>query len=441
MAWQGRARRRRWFVAGAGLAVGLALWAGLAARGTPAPEAGVPLAVLAHPGLAEVLYAGTDQTLLRSTDGGGRWTPLLVGVRVTALAWAPGPDGEPGLWAGGHGFLYFSPDGGDAWLPVTTLAGPDVAGLAGAAGGLLAALSGDGRLAVSEDGGTSWRVVAPPPGDEGPRAAAAVALHPARPATLVVIDSQGVAWATHDAGRAWRPWGAPLPAPLRALAPEGAAGGWLAATGTGRLFRTRDAGDAWEPVEPAAGSGEPVAVSAGAAGTLVADLRGRLWLHRPGSGWAGLSLAARTGRGEAGRPRDPVEVRVLAISGRLRCPICAGLSVAESDTFIAVQMRRLVRELVETGRSEEEVVAYFVDRYGPEILWDPPKRGIHLWAWLAPPAALVAGSLALVYAVSSRVRRAAGDPPLPEADRDRVARALREFGSGETGRSGSGEAG
>ncbi len=88
-----------------------------------------------------------------------------------------------------------------------------------------------------------------------------------------------------------------------------------------------------------------------------------------------------------------LESRVFEIAQKLRCPSCVSESVADSSAPIAQQMRVVIQEQLEQGRTDAEIFGYFQDRYGDWILLDPPKRGIHLVAWILP---IVIGVLALV---------------------------------------------
>lgn len=96
-----------------------------------------------------------------------------------------------------------------------------------------------------------------------------------------------------------------------------------------------------------------------------------------------------------------VEARVSALAAKLRCPVCQNLSVQDSPSKVATVFRGRIRELVLAGRSDEQILDFFVARYGDWILLAPPKRGIALTVWLAPALVLGAG---LAIAVGS-VRR------------------------------------
>jgi cytochrome c-type biogenesis protein CcmH len=78
--------------------------------------------------------------------------------------------------------------------------------------------------------------------------------------------------------------------------------------------------------------------------------------------------------------------RAERLSAELRCPDCQGLSVADSETTAAREIRRQVDELVAGGASDAEVRTHFTDRYGEWILLAPTAPAL----WIVPLAALVA---------------------------------------------------
>lgn len=94
--------------------------------------------------------------------------------------------------------------------------------------------------------------------------------------------------------------------------------------------------------------------------------------------------------GLATAPPAPAD-RVEEIASRIRCPVCQSVSVAESPSDQARDMRQIIAEQVAEGRSDEEIVAFFVDRYGEWIVLAPPPRGGTLALWLLPPAAILLG--------------------------------------------------
>lgn len=97
--------------------------------------------------------------------------------------------------------------------------------------------------------------------------------------------------------------------------------------------------------------------------------------------------------------KDPVlEARAREISRTLRCPVCQGEDIDESNAELAGDLRRLVRTRLEAGDTNEEVILYLRQRYGDYILLKPPFMPGTLVLWLAPFATLMAGlGLAAVY--------------------------------------------
>lgn len=79
------------------------------------------------------------------------------------------------------------------------------------------------------------------------------------------------------------------------------------------------------------------------------------------------------------------------IASELRCPTCVGLSVLESDAPFSKQIKSEVTEQLQAGKSGDEILKFFTDRYGPWILRAPPKEGINVLAWGIPLALLITG--------------------------------------------------
>lgn len=139
---------------------------------------------------------------------------------------------------------------------------------------------------------------------------------------------------------------------------------------------------------------------------------------------AGLILALLLMAGTA--DAAPVnEELATATASQLRCVVCQNLSVADSPSEMARQMRDVIRERLSQGETPQQVIAYFVDRYGEWVLLAPPPRGFNLVLWLLPFAGLV-GGLGLVLRVAHRwARHAVETSPGAEAtptpvDRERI---------------------
>jgi cytochrome c-type biogenesis protein CcmH len=86
---------------------------------------------------------------------------------------------------------------------------------------------------------------------------------------------------------------------------------------------------------------------------------------------------------------DPIDDQALGIARDLQCPICQGLSVADSPSQLAVQMRGVIRDKLQAGESRDAILAYFAERYGESVLMSPPGRGFTAFVWIAPYIAVI----------------------------------------------------
>src|SRR5436190_6314178 len=128
----------------------------------------------------------------------------------------------------------------------------------------------------------------------------------------------------------------------------------------------------------------------------------------------------------AQHPARHVEQQVVYdIATQLRCVVCQNLSVADSPSEMANQMRGVIRERLAMGETPEQVVRYFVDKYGDWILLSPPRRGFTLLVWILPAVAVVVGLGVAALLIRSWTRRtAAARPPVDAAMRDRIRREM-----------------
>ena len=89
--------------------------------------------------------------------------------------------------------------------------------------------------------------------------------------------------------------------------------------------------------------------------------------------------------------QQTLDARAQRVASQLKCLICQDESVADSPSTLAQQMRVAIRHQLQAGRSEQDVIQYFVQRYGNQILWSPPWQGFSLLIWLVPIAFLLCG--------------------------------------------------
>ena len=128
----------------------------------------------------------------------------------------------------------------------------------------------------------------------------------------------------------------------------------------------------------------------------------------------------------AQQPSRPVDDRqVYEVAADLRCVVCQNLSVADSPSEMATQVRAIVRERLAAGQTPAQVRQYFVERYGDWILLSPPRQGFTLLVWVAPLVAVLVG-LGLVTLLLRRwtSRPRAVPPPVDAAMSERIRREL-----------------
>lgn len=115
--------------------------------------------------------------------------------------------------------------------------------------------------------------------------------------------------------------------------------------------------------------------------------------------------------------QDPVlEARMLHIAAELRCLVCQNQTIADSHADLAVDLRRQVREMLQQGRSDQEVFDYMTARYGDFVLYRPPVRTTTLLLWFGPGAMAVIGLVLLVWVLRRRSRMPAENFDKEESD-------------------------
>ncbi len=99
--------------------------------------------------------------------------------------------------------------------------------------------------------------------------------------------------------------------------------------------------------------------------------------------------------------KQTLDQRVHDVASQLKCLVCQGESVADSPATLSLQMRGVIRQQLQSGKSEQEVIQYFVSRYGDRILLSPTWQGFTLLAWLVPIALMLGGILLLFVVLRS----------------------------------------
>ena len=102
---------------------------------------------------------------------------------------------------------------------------------------------------------------------------------------------------------------------------------------------------------------------------------------RPPARWANVQL-----------PDAAQEAQARTLMVELRCLVCQGQSIADSDAEMAGDMRSLVRERIARGERPAAVRTWLIDRYGDYVTYDPPLSGATVALWLAPLVLLALGA-------------------------------------------------
>ncbi|MFZ5502447.1 MAG: cytochrome c-type biogenesis protein [Pseudomonadota bacterium] len=126
--------------------------------------------------------------------------------------------------------------------------------------------------------------------------------------------------------------------------------------------------------------------------------------------------------------QDPVlEKRMLGLAEKLRCLVCQNESLASSRSDLAQDLRRELREQLSTGKNDEQIIDYLVDRYGDFVLYDPRLKTKTFLLWFGPFLLMGIGVVFLVLQLKKRKRTLAqkDDDLSPEAA-ERVAKLLNQ---------------
>jgi cytochrome c-type biogenesis protein CcmH len=91
-----------------------------------------------------------------------------------------------------------------------------------------------------------------------------------------------------------------------------------------------------------------------------------------------------------------LEEQTMVISHELRCPVCQGLAIGDSPSIMASNMKAQVRELLERGYTEEQILSYFEKSYGQFVLLKPKFQGVNALVWILPIAVLAIGFVLVV---------------------------------------------
>jgi cytochrome c-type biogenesis protein CcmH len=118
----------------------------------------------------------------------------------------------------------------------------------------------------------------------------------------------------------------------------------------------------------------------------------------------------------AARSEPALGTETDRVSALLRCPVCQGLSVADSPTGMALNMRQQVREMVAAGYDDDQILTYFEKSYGEFVRLKPPLRGVNWLVWTGPLAGLALGAFVVRRVLRARATSAGAAATPPTAD-------------------------
>lgn len=124
---------------------------------------------------------------------------------------------------------------------------------------------------------------------------------------------------------------------------------------------------------------------------------------------------------------DPVlEKHVNEISAELRCLVCQNQTIADSHAELAIDLKNQVRDMVRSGKTQDEIVDYMVQRYGDFVRYRPPVKSTTYLLWAGPFLLLFLGVLVLLLNLKKR-RQMAGDQDaaLSAEESERLAQLLK----------------
>ena len=154
----------------------------------------------------------------------------------------------------------------------------------------------------------------------------------------------------------------------------------------------------------------PLAVFLGVVIALAITLGGNLHAQTPEPGFQEPTFSEKEAQG---------------IDRMLMCPVCPAETIDQAQVEISRQMRLIVREMLAEGKERDEILDFFVERYGKDILAAPPKSGADLVAWLLPIAGVMAALVALFFIIRSMTRRGPAPATPGPAPDDSLAPYLR----------------
>lgn len=118
-----------------------------------------------------------------------------------------------------------------------------------------------------------------------------------------------------------------------------------------------------------------------------------------------------------------LEKRVMKVAEILRCLVCQNQTIADSNADLAVDLKNQIREKLQAGMNEQQIVDFMVARYGDFVLYNPPVKTTTWVLWFGPFLLLFIGLAVLFVKLRNRARNRA-EENLTDAEHERAAALL-----------------
>ena len=119
-------------------------------------------------------------------------------------------------------------------------------------------------------------------------------------------------------------------------------------------------------------------------------------------------------QGPRGEDKEPLvfesvdqEARYKDLTLELRCLVCQNQNLADSDAPLAQQLRGEIFDMLQDGKSDQDITGFMVDRYGDFVLYQPPVQGNTIALWTLPMVVLLIGAIGVFFTVRNRGRKLA----------------------------------
>ena len=99
-----------------------------------------------------------------------------------------------------------------------------------------------------------------------------------------------------------------------------------------------------------------------------------------------------------------IKVQQNEILKNIRCLVCQGQSVADSNSDFAQTMKLVVRDQIKDGKSEKEIYDFLIEKYGEWIVYKPPLNKVNFFLWFLPYLTLAIGGVIIFLMLKRRLK-------------------------------------